>query len=72
MSELIDRIRELEIKEMQLENVIWEGIRGLGSFIKAWDSNDPDQLPSRHESKINDVRDIYNFMESLQNENSDN
>ncbi|EON7636974.1 hypothetical protein ABV23_RS00585 [Escherichia coli] len=62
MSDLIDRIKELEEKELQLIGLQNKIYHDLGSFINAWDSGDPSALPANREAMINDVRGVYDYV----------
>ncbi|MGD1524255.1 hypothetical protein [Vibrio owensii] len=55
MSDLVERIQELENKERFLDNLIAQ-VQDLQSFVDDWDSNDPDRLPRKHENQINPIR----------------
>lgn len=62
MSDLIERIQELERKETQfigLRNLVYQE---LGNFIAAWDSGDPDRLPVDKTAMINEVRRVFNYV----------
>ena len=62
MSDLIDRIKELEEKELQLIGLQNKIFHDLGSFINAWDSGDPDALPANRQAMINDVRRVFEYV----------
>lgn len=62
MSDLIDRIKELEEKELQLIGLQNKIYHDLGSFINAWDSGDPDALPANRQAMINDVRGVFEYV----------
>ena len=62
MSELIERIQELEGKETQLIGLRNKVYQELGRFISAWDSGEPDQLPASREAMINEVRAVFDYV----------
>ncbi|MGK2894991.1 hypothetical protein [Klebsiella michiganensis] len=62
MSDLIERIKELEEKEQLLSSIQNKVIQDIGRFIQAWDSNDPDQLPKNRDAMINDVRAVFEYV----------
>ncbi|HCQ0858716.1 TPA: hypothetical protein OGU99_000642 [Escherichia coli] len=62
MSDLIERIKELEEKELQLIGLQNKIYHDLGSFINAWDSGDPDALPANRQAMINDVRRVFEYV----------
>ena len=62
MSDLIDRIKELEAKELQLIGLRNKVYSELGGFIQAWDSGDPDALPANRQAMINDVRSVFDYV----------
>lgn len=62
MSDLIERIKELEEKELQLIGLQNKIYHDLGSFINAWDSGDPDALPANRQAMINDVRGVFDYV----------
>lgn len=62
MSDLINRIKELEEKELQLIGLHNKIYQEIGAFIHAWDSGDPDALPANREAMINDVRNLFNYV----------
>ena len=62
MSDLIERITELEEKEVKLINLKNKVYEELGQFIAAWDSGDPNQLPTNHAAMINHVRRVFSFV----------
>lgn len=62
MSDLINRIKELEEKELQLIGLRNKIYQEIGGFIHAWDSGDPDALPANREAMINDVRNLFNYV----------
>ena len=62
MSDLIERIKELEEKELQLIGLRNKVYSELGGFIQAWDSGDPDALPANRQAMINDVRGVFDYV----------
>lgn len=62
MSDLIERIKELEEKELQLIGLQNKIYHDLGSFINSWDSGDPDALPANRQAMINDVRGVFEYV----------
>ncbi|MCU6294585.1 hypothetical protein [Escherichia coli] len=62
MSLLIDRIKELEEKELQLIGLQNKIYHDLGSFINAWDSGDLGALPANRQAMINDVRGVFEYV----------
>ncbi|AXC37053.1 hypothetical protein VWJ25_05775 [Escherichia coli O157] len=62
MSDLIERIKELEEKELQLIGLRNKVYSELGGFIQAWDSGDPDALPANRQAMINDVRSVFDYV----------
>ena len=62
MSNLIERIKELEEKELQLIGLQNKVFHDLGGFINAWDSGDPDALPANRQAMINDVRGVFEYV----------
>ena len=64
MSDLIERIKELEKKEQLLTDLQNKVIEDIGRFIQAWDSNDPDQLPKNSAAMISDVRAVFKYVVS--------
>lgn len=62
MSDLIERIKELEEKELQLIGLQNKVFNDLGCFINSWDSGDPDALPANRDAMINDVRGVYDYV----------
>lgn len=62
MSDLIERIEELEAKEQELislRNLVYDK---LGRFVSAWESGDADQLPTNRQAMINEVRDVLQYV----------
>lgn len=60
-SDLIERIKELEAKEIALiglQNVV---SHYLGGFVAAYDSGNPDALPANREAMIKDVRAVLDY-----------
>lgn len=62
MSELIERIKELERKEQLLADIQNKVKEDIGRFIQAWDSNDPGQLPQNRAAMISDVRSVFKYV----------
>lgn len=62
MSDLIERIKDLEEKELQLIGLQNKVYHDLRSFIIAWDSGDPDLLPTNRQDMINDVRGVFAYV----------
>lgn len=62
MSDLIERVKELERKEQLLTDLQNKVIEDIGRFIQAWDSNDPDQLPQNRTAMIGDVRSVFEYV----------
>lgn len=60
MSDLIERIQELEEAERKYNELKLAISEHLGYFVAAWDSNDPDRLPANKKAMINPVRNILN------------
>jgi hypothetical protein len=61
MSDIIERIKELEATERYAESLQIR-ILELEHFIVAWDSGDPDELPAKRLSQIKPVRDLVNLI----------
>lgn len=62
MSDLVERIKDLEAKEIELislKNLVNDK---LGRFVSAWESGDPDQLPTNRQAMINEVRDVLQYV----------
>ena len=72
MSDLVDRIKELEEKERLLADIQNKVIQQIGSFIQAWDSNDPEQLPENRAAMINEVRAVFEYVTARQVARSSN
>ena len=58
--DIIAEIERLQVIERRYNN-IQDKLSDLAVFIDAWDSKDPNKLPSAHCAKINLVRSVYNF-----------
>lgn len=62
MSDLIERIKDLEEKELQLIGLRNKVFHDLGGFIQAWDSGEPDALPANRQAMIKDVRGVFDYV----------
>lgn len=60
MSNLVQRIEELEEIERKYNELKLAISEHLGYFVAAWDSNDADRLPANKVAMINPVRNILN------------
>lgn len=63
-SDLVARIKELEHKEMILNNIILKSDE-LVQFISDWDSEDESRLPLSHYGKVESVRRFVSFLSPL-------
>ena len=63
MSDLTDRIIELERIEARYESLLYKVREDLGTFIKGWDDPTGNSLPANPVFKIALVRDLHKFVE---------
>jgi site-specific recombinase XerD len=67
MSDLIDRIKELERKERLLVDIQKKVKEDLGRFIQAWDSNDLGQRSQNRAAMISDVKSVFKYVVTRSN-----